>query len=77
MEHCFTWGVLKNLLVCLAIWAVAQKDLETCALDKILHCNSYIYNNFFVCLFVNHMKTTECINMGLQPYDVKSSVDGH
>ena len=32
---------------------------------------------FFVCLFVNHVKTTERIKMGLRPYDAKSSVDGH
>ena len=29
------------------------------------------------CLFVNHVKSTERINMGLRPYDAKSSVDGH
>ena len=32
--------------------------------------------NFFF-LFVNHVKTTEHINMGLRPYDAKSFVDGH
>ena len=33
---------------------------------------------FLVCLFVNHVKTTEHINMGLRPHDAKSSaVAGH
>ena len=31
----------------------------------------------FVCLFVNHVKTTERINMGARTYDAKSFVDGH
>ena len=32
--------------------------------------------NFFF-LFVNHLKTTERINMGLRSHDAKSFVDGH
>ena len=42
--------------------------------------NLYIYDEemfLFVCLFVNHVKTTERINMGLRPYNAKSFVDGH
>ena len=32
---------------------------------------------YFFFLFVNHVKTTERIKMGLQPYDAKSSLEGH
>ena len=28
-------------------------------------------------IFVNHVTTTEPINMGLRPYDAKSFLDGH
>ena len=35
----------------------------------------YIMN--FFSLFINHVKTTECFNMKLWPYDEKSFVDGH
>ena len=40
----------------------------------------YIYNEemfFFFFLFVNHVKTTEPINMGLRPHNAKSFEDGH
>ena len=43
-----------------------------------LNLRVYMYNeDTFFCLFVNHVKTTERINMGLRPNDAKLFLDGH
>ena len=46
---------------------------------KTIRCNLYIYNEemFFLCLFVNHVKTTEGMNMGIRQNDAKSFEDGY